>query len=74
MAELTLLCKDAGSGNGGCPSVYLRDDGLAVIQAPEADAGTFGALLNVLPGERAVCIDPDVIIRAADIIRSRNAG
>jgi hypothetical protein len=75
MPRLTFLCKDEGSGGGGCPSIYLRDeDGLAIVQAQEADADTFGALLNVLPGERAVCIDPDVIVRAADMIRKRRTG
>jgi hypothetical protein len=75
MSKLTFLCKDGGSGGGGCPSIYLRDeDGLAVVQAQEVDAGTFSALLNVLPGERAVCINPDVIVRAADMIRKRRMG
>jgi hypothetical protein len=69
--DLLFLCKDEGSGGGGCDSVYLRSDGKAVIQAQEADGGTFARLRNVLPGERAVCLDPDIICRAADMIRSR---
>ena len=66
-----LLAKDKDSGGGGCPSVHMREDGMAVVQAPEVDADTFGQLPNRLPGERAVYIDPDVILRAADEIRKR---
>jgi len=69
--KTTLLAKDESSGNGGCPSVHLREDGMAVVQAPEVDAETFSGLPNVLPGERAVYIGPDVIVRAADEIRKR---
>jgi hypothetical protein len=69
--KTTLLAKDESSGNGGCPSVHLREDGMAVVQAPEVDADTFSGLPNVLTGERAVFIDPDVIVRAADEIRKR---
>jgi len=53
------------------PSVYLSEDGMAVVKAPEVDAETFAGLPNVLPGERAVYIKPDVIVRAADEIRKR---
>ena len=67
--KTTLLAKDADSGNGGCPSVHMREDGMAVVQAPEVDAETFGQLPNVLPGERAVYIDPQVILQAADEIK-----
>ena len=35
------LAKDGDSGNGGCPSVHLAEDGMAVVQAPEVDADTF---------------------------------
>ena len=68
------LAKDGTSGNGGCPSVHWREDGMAVVQAPEVDADTFAGLPNVLPGERAVYIRPDVILRAADEIRQRGLG
>jgi len=67
--KLTMLAKDADSGNGGCPSVYVREDGMAVVQAPEVDAETFSNLQNALPGEKAVYIDPDVIVRAAEKIK-----
>jgi hypothetical protein len=66
-----LLAKDRSSGNGGCPSVHMREDGMAVVQAPEVDADTFGQLPNVLPGERGVYIEPGVILAAADEIRAR---
>ena len=36
----------------------------------EVDADTFAGLPNVLPGERAVFLNPDVILAAADKIRS----
>ena len=54
--------------------MHLREDGMAVVQAPEVDADTFADLPNVLPGERAVYIKPDVILRAADEIRKRGLG
>jgi hypothetical protein len=72
--QVEMLCKDNGSGNGGCPSIGLAEDGSAVVLAPEVDTETLAGLPNVLPGERAVCIDPDVILRAADIIRARQQG
>ena len=69
--KTTLLAKDPGSGNGGCPSVHMREDGMAVVQAPEVDADTLGQLPNVLPGERGVFIAPGIILAAADEIRAR---
>ena len=72
--ETFLLAKDPDSGGGGCPSVHWREDGMAVVQAQEGDADTFAGLPNVLPGERAVYIKPDVILRAADEIRKRGLG
>ena len=68
------LAKDRDSGNGGCPSVRMREDGMAVVLAPEVDADTLAGIPNVLPGERAVYIKPDVILRAADEIRKRGLG
>ena len=47
--KTVLLAKDGKSGNGGCPSVHMREDGMAVVQAPEVDADTFAGLPNVLP-------------------------
>jgi hypothetical protein len=67
---LTLLAKDEDSGRTGCPSVYLDDDGMAVVQAPEVDSATAGQLLNVLPGEVGVRIKPEVLLAAADKLRA----
>jgi hypothetical protein len=66
-----LLAKDGTSGGGGCPSVHWREDGMAVVQAPEVDADTFTGLPNRLPGERGVYLKPEVILAAADEIRRR---
>lgn len=66
--KVAFLCKDDASGDGGCPSAYLREDGMVVIQAPEVDPDTLGNLLDVLPGERAVYMNPAVILRAAEMI------
>ncbi len=66
-----LLAKDPDSGGGGCPSIHWREDGMAVVQAPEVDAATFAGLPNVLPGERGVYIRPEVVLAAADEIRRR---
>jgi hypothetical protein len=69
--KLEMLAKDTGSGGGGCPSIYIRDDGKCVVQAPGVDGDTFGELVNVLPGEVAGYIEPDVILRAAEMIKRR---
>jgi hypothetical protein len=62
--KLTLLAKDGESGKAGCPSVYLAEDGSFVIQGPLLDTATGNNLLNMLPGEGAVHIAPE-IVRAA---------
>jgi hypothetical protein len=62
--KLRLLAKDEESGKAGCPSVYLAEDGSLVVQGGLLDPDTTGNLLNVLPGEGAVRIDP-TIVRAA---------
>lgn len=59
--KLTMLYKDPSSGTGGCPSVYLAEDGGLVFQGHDLDADTEGNLLNVLPGESAVRIDLDIV-------------
>jgi hypothetical protein len=69
--KTTLLAKDANSGNGGCPSVRMREDGMAVVLGQEVDGGTLAGIPDVLPGERAVYLNPDIIIRAADKIRAQ---
>lgn len=55
-----MLAKDGGSGDDGCPSVYLVDGDL-VVQGTEVTAAELGDLVNVLPGETAVRISIDVV-------------
>ncbi|MGH3427410.1 MAG: hypothetical protein ACRDQZ_07545 [Mycobacteriales bacterium] len=59
--KLTLLAKDVESGKAGCPSVYLAEDGSLVVQGVLLDSATEGNLANVLPGEGAVHIDPEIV-------------
>lgn len=60
MANPRLLAKDTGSGDDGCPSVWLHNGQFTVL-GPEADLST---LKNVLPGETACHISIDVVRRA----------
>ena len=64
--KLTMLYKDQGSGGTGCPSVYLAENGDFVVQGLQLDADTNANLANVLPGESAVRIDPEIILGAID--------
>ncbi|MGH3852188.1 MAG: hypothetical protein ACRDR6_01545 [Pseudonocardiaceae bacterium] len=68
--RVTLLAKDQSSGGQGCPSGYLADNGMCVIQGPEVDATTYAHLANVLPGERGVLLKPQVILDLADQLRA----
>jgi hypothetical protein len=72
--KTTLLAKIDTSGTGGCPSILMCEDGQAAILGQEVDADTVAGLPNVLPGERAVFLDPDVILAAADKIRAMRHG
>lgn len=69
--KLTKLYKDPGSGNGGCPTVYLAESGELVVQGNTLDANTFGELENVLPGENAVRIDPAIVLGAIEQLQVR---
>ncbi|HWC84581.1 MAG TPA: hypothetical protein VG756_31880 [Pseudonocardiaceae bacterium] len=69
--KLTRLYKDQGSGGNGCPTVYLGESGEFVVQGAEVDEATFAELENVLPGEAAIRISPEVILGAADRYRVR---
>ena len=62
--RVTMLAKDGDSEVDACPSVYLAEDGSAVVQGPEVGADTLGNLAHLLPGETAVHIKPGVL-RAA---------
>jgi hypothetical protein len=64
--KLTKLHKDPGSGNGGCPTVYVAESGELVVQGHVLDDNTFGELENVLPGESAVRIDPEIVLGAIE--------
>jgi len=55
-----MLAKDPGSGDDGCPALYLHH-GRFTVQAPEV---TTDNLVNVLPGESAVSIDIGTVRRA----------
>lgn len=69
--KLTKLFKDQGSGGNGCPTVYLGESGELVVQGYSVDESTFAELENVLPGESAVRISPDVILGAVEQYCSR---
>ena len=70
--KLTMLCKDEASGFKGCPSVCLdEDNGELVVVGRQADSETFEGLENVLSGENAVRIRPEVVLRAAEIYSAR---
>ncbi len=63
--KLTMLCKDENSLKNGCPSVYVTDSGEVVVQGLTLDDAESVQLENVLPGEGAVRISADLLIRAA---------
>jgi hypothetical protein len=69
--KLTMLYKDQNSGGNGCPSVYATDAGDLVVQGAVLDGATFEQLANVLPGEGAVRISPDVLIGALERLRGQ---
>jgi hypothetical protein len=62
--RLERLAKDPGSGNFGCPSIYLAEDGGFVVQGNLVDADTHAGLENLLPGEGAVHIRREVVEEA----------
>jgi hypothetical protein len=75
MESYQLAKDDVVSGNGGCPSIHMCENGMTAILGPEVDADTFARLhTNVQPGERAVFLDPEVILAAADKIRAGRHG
>lgn len=69
--RLIKLAKDSGSGHNGCPSVYVAESGEMVVQGDLVDADTLGNLENMLPGEGAVRIKPQVIVDAVEQYRKR---
>jgi hypothetical protein len=69
--KVETLAKDGGSGDDGCPSIYVAEDGQVVVQGQVADSHTLGELKNPLPGETAVLIAPEVVLAAAAKLRAR---
>lgn len=65
------LAKDGDSGDLGCHAVYLDEGGWLTVQADEVDADTRAHLENVLPGEGAVRIKPEVVIEAVRRYQAR---
>ncbi|MCS7483877.1 hypothetical protein ACFFQW_32585 [Umezawaea endophytica] len=72
--KITKLAKDQNSGGNGCPAVYLGETGELVIQGVQVDIDTFGRLDDVLPGETAVRISSDVVVRAVELYLARAGG
>jgi hypothetical protein len=64
--KLKLLFKDQNSGGNGCPAVYLAESGELIVQAGTVDDDTFAELENVLPGEGALRIAPEILIGAVE--------
>jgi len=71
--KLERLAKDAESNITGCQAVYLGEAGPCVVQGDKVDQDTFANLENVLPGEGAVFIKPEVLIEAARCLQERLA-
>ncbi len=69
--KLEMLAKDISSGDQGCQSCYLGDDVKVYVQAEEAEPAAYEAAENLLPGERIVRINPQVILDAADRLQAR---
>lgn len=69
--RLQRLAKDDESGNFGCPTVYLAEDGEFVVQGGLVDADTRGRLENLLPGEGAVRIKRAVVEAALRALNGR---
>lgn len=69
--RLEMLAKDTNSGDQGCDSCYLGDDVKVYVQAQEASPEAYEAAENMLPGERIVRIDRQVILDTADRLRAR---
>ncbi len=63
--KLRKLAKEGTSGKSGCPTIYLADNGEAVVQGQLVDDDTMANLENLLPGETAVRIAADVVEAAA---------
>lgn len=67
MPNLRRLAKDADSKTGGCPALYVDDDSPAVMvaQGPRASEEACAQLIELLPGESAVTLPAETVVRAA---------
>jgi hypothetical protein len=61
-----LYCESSTS----CPTVYVAEDGDLVVQGVVLDLETQSELHNLLPGEVAVKIAPQLLLGAADRYRA----
>ena len=69
--RLERLAKDEKSGNIGCMTVYLAEDGALVVQGPIVDGDTRANLENLLTGEGAVHIDRAIVEAALHRLHHR---
>ncbi|RKN47517.1 hypothetical protein [Micromonospora endolithica] len=60
--KLRLLYSTSSSS---CPTIYIAEDGDIVVQGLRLDQETEGELNNVLAGETAVKISPQLLLGAA---------
>lgn len=65
-----MLAKDEGGGETHCPSVYIDTAGLAHIPRAGGRPRRLRAASHVLPGERVVGINMQVILDAVDRYRA----
>jgi hypothetical protein len=61
---LRKICKDKDSVPDGCMTMYLDEGGWFTVQGNQLDADTYAHLENVLPGESAVRIKPEIVVEA----------
>jgi hypothetical protein len=62
--QIEKLAKAAACNPTGCQTVYLTEDGRFGVQGDLLDADTRANLENLLPGEGAVLINPEIVIEA----------
>lgn len=66
------LAKDDDSNPGGCQTIYLAEDGRFGVQGDLVDSDTYAKLENLLPGEGAVFIKPEIVIEAVRRYQERS--
>ena len=68
---VTRLAKDGDSGNYGCPSVYLAENGDLVVQGDALDADTSANLEHLPPGETGVRIKAGIVLEAVRLLHEQ---